>query len=120
MISSFFLLKGSLGLSVADIAELSKTRYGYSLQVVKNLAQQQTDTKIGLSLILASFMLQMVNLLWPMRIGDFGVSKLGVVIAVLVAILVLYSGLYASKHLTSKTEANVMTRLKQEVEAERR
>lgn len=120
LISSFFLLKGSLGLSVSDIAELSKSRWDYSPPVVKNLSKQQADTKIGLFLILASFVLQMINLMWPMRIGDFGVSKLGVVVAVLVAILILLSGLYASKHLTRKTEANVMTRLKQEVEADRR
>jgi uncharacterized membrane protein YccF (DUF307 family) len=57
LISAYFLLRCSLGLSAIDIAELSSTKWGYNTDVVKNLSQQQADAKIGFIIMLLSFIL---------------------------------------------------------------
>lgn len=75
LISSFFLIKGMLTLSAKDLAELSKSKWDYNTAVTKNLTQQRSDTIVGFALLLLSFLLQSINLLWPMRIDDFDVSK---------------------------------------------
>jgi vacuolar-type H+-ATPase subunit I/STV1 len=84
--SSYFLIKGVVSLSVKNIAELSQMRWGYHSGIVKNLTRQKADTTIGFVLLLASFVLSLINLLWPMRVGDFGVSKIGVIMALAVSI----------------------------------
>jgi hypothetical protein len=89
LLSSFFLIKSVITLSVKDIIELSVPKYDYNLDVAKNLCRQRADTIIGFTLLLLSFLLQLINMLWPMRINDFAVSKMGVAIAILAAILIL-------------------------------
>lgn len=82
LLSSYFLIKGKLNLSAKNLAELSKTKWDYSKAVAKNLTTERADTFVGFVLLLLSFLLQTINLLWPMRIGDFSVNKVGVVIAI--------------------------------------
>lgn len=99
IMSSFFLIRGTLYLSKKDLAELSSTKLGYNLDVAKNLCCQRSDTIVGFTLLLFSFGLQMGNLLWTMRIKDFGVSKVGVIAALIVSTAILVVALMVSNYL---------------------
>ena len=94
LISSFFLVKGAISLSVQDMIKLSQTTYGGTYRrMLKNLTQQKSNTIIGFVWLLASFFLTLINLLWPMRSCDFAVNRNGVILAVLVSI-VIFLGAY--------------------------
>lgn len=88
LISSYFLIKGKLSLSSKNLAELSKTRWGYNKTVTKNLTTERADTIVGCVLLILSFFLQMVNLLWPMRYRDLEISKTGVFIALITTVII--------------------------------
>lgn len=102
LLSSFFLIKSTLMLSTTDLVMLSSTKWGYDLAVAKNLCQQRADTTIGFVLLLLSFMLQLLNMLWATRIGDFAVNKTGVVAAIIVAVLIFFIA-YGASNLLYKT-----------------
>ncbi len=107
LIASFFLLRPNLGLSVQNVAEVSKSKWGYNLDVAKNLVSQAADTKVGLVFLLMAFFLQMGNLVWPMRIQDFGVSKIGIALAVVLSLVVFPVGLYISKAMSTRSTEKV-------------
>ncbi len=90
LLSSFFLIKGTLALSKKDLAELSTSKWGYNLDVARNLCHQRSDTIVGFALLLLSFFLQLTNLLWEIRIKDFAVNKAGVVIALITSVLIFF------------------------------
>jgi len=82
LISSLFLIKGSIGLSLNDMVELSLTKWGYNKEVLKNLAYNFINTKIGFIFILVGFIFQTITLLWPYTIDDVGgFDKAGVILA---------------------------------------
>lgn len=87
-LASFFLIKGVLVLSKNDLAELSTTKWGYNLDVAKNLCHQRSDTTVGFSLLLVSFLLQLINMLWEIRIKDFAVNKSGVILALIISFFI--------------------------------
>ena len=75
--AAYFLVRGSLVLSVTAIAELSETKWDHSLEIARSLTTQQADAWVGIVLLLIGFTLQMVNALWPLRYVDFEVSYVG-------------------------------------------
>ena len=75
LLASFFLIKGSLGLKANDIAELASTKFDYNPHVMNNLIEQQVNSEIGFILLLCSFILQGINMLWPMRFCDFEINS---------------------------------------------
>lgn len=89
--SSFFLVKGVVGMSLKNMAELSTTKYGYNLDVTRDLAGRKADTVVGSVLILLSFFLQSINFLRPMRWDDFDVNKAGFTIAIVVSIVIFFA-----------------------------
>ena len=91
IVSSFFLVKGVVGMSVKEMAERSKSGYGYTPSITENLALQKADTVVGAVLILLSFFLQSINFLRPMRWDDFGVNKIGLIIAIIVSIAIIFA-----------------------------
>lgn len=78
VIASFFWIRGSLTLSVKDMAALAGTYWNYNLPTLKNLASQKADSLIAALLLLLSFFLQFFNVVWPMRWKDFKIDKRGV------------------------------------------
>jgi hypothetical protein len=114
LISSIFLIKGSLLLSAKDIASLSSTYIGYNISSLKNLSNQQADTRIGAIVLLISFFLQMVNMLWPMRFCDFDINKKGVILGVCISLLIGIGFTYISKVISAKTQEQVKSILKAE------
>ena len=107
VISAFFLVRGIAFLSPQDLAELSKLKFQFDLNVARNLIYQRSDTIVGFSLLLLSFLLQMINLLWPMRIGDFAVNKKGVILALIVSTLLFMGSLATSDTLSRYTYKEV-------------
>jgi len=110
--SSFFLIRGTLALSKKDLAELSSTKFGYNLDVAKNLCRQRSDTTTGFTLLLFSFLLQLSNMLWEMRIKDFNVNKTGIIIAIIVSILIFFIANAVSNNLYSTSYRQVENMLK--------
>jgi hypothetical protein len=108
LLSSYFLIKGKLSLSAKDLARLSKTKWSYNKAVIKNLTTERADTIVGFALLLLSFLLQTINLLWPMRIGDFDVSKTGIVIAIITTAIILLIAIRLSVFLRSVFHKKVM------------
>lgn len=116
LMSSFFLIKGTFALSVKDMVELSLTKWGANTDVLRNLTFNRADTITGFFLLLFSFILQTINLLWPLRIGDFGVNRNGVILALIVSIMAFLIATYATKaiqkHFFHKAEVLLDERLK--------
>lgn len=88
--ASWFLLVGNLGLDVKMIAELASTKWGYNTEIAKTLAKQNSDTWMGLLLILVAFGLQLANSLWEMGWDDFAVNWKGVMLALFVGLITFF------------------------------
>ncbi|NQT00690.1 MAG: hypothetical protein HQ580_01560 [Planctomycetes bacterium] len=108
LISSYFLIKGMLSISAKDLAELSKTKWGYNKAVTKNFTTQRADTIVGFVLLLLSFLFQTINLLWPMRYVDFGVSTIGFIIAIITSAIILLTAIKSSSFLQRVFYKNVL------------
>lgn len=102
LISSFFLIRGTMYLSINDIAKLSGTYLGYNPNLLNNLCAQKVDYSIGWSLLLLSFFLQTCNLLWPMRINDFAINRIGLIIGILLSIILFTASIGIAKSWRSK------------------
>lgn len=96
VIAAFFLIKSVIWTTPKDMAELSQSKWTYSLAIAKNLARQKADTIIGFVLLMLSLFIALVNLLWPMRGVDFAVNRNGVILAVLVSIVIFVVAYKAS------------------------
>lgn len=115
LLSSFFLIKGILTSSIQDITELATPKWNYNLDVAKNLTRQRSDTIVGFVLLLLSFILQSINLLWPISWVDFAVNKKGVIVALVVSILVFFVAKGTSNFLFKNSYKQVENILKKQV-----
>ena len=109
--ATFFLAKGNLGLTPKVIAELAATKLDYNLDAVRSLSMQAADTWVGFALLLAGFVLQVANSLWPMRWKDFTVSRLGAIVGFGASALVLGVAYLASRFVMQQTQAEVVQML---------
>jgi len=114
LLSSFFLIRGTMSLSLEDLSEISKPKWGYHTGVAKNLVRQRVDTRVGFILLLLSFFLQTGNMLWPMRICDFAVNRKGVFVAIVVSILLFFSANFMSNVLYRNWYSRVEKMLKKQ------
>jgi hypothetical protein len=100
--ASFFLIKTNLGLSPKIIVELSIPHFDYQEETLRSLTKQTVNTRVGLFLLLLSFILQMGNALWPLRYRDFGVDWLGVLASIVFCVFALVISYYYSSHKSKK------------------
>jgi len=114
LFAGILLVRGSFVLKAKDIAELSSTKWGYNTDLVKSLSQQQTDSRLGVLLLMVSFVLQTVNLCWPMRWVDYGVDKWGAILGVVVPAIFFVGALLMSNFLSDKTQKEVSVILSKE------
>ena len=96
VMSAIFLIRGVIGMTPKDMAELSRMNWEYSLSAARNLAKQKAGTIIGFVLLMSGLVLSLANLLWEMRICDFRVSYKGIILAVLVSIIIFLASYQAS------------------------
>lgn len=116
VISSYFLIKSIIGMSVRDMAALSKSYFDVNLNTAKNLTQQKADVVVGFVLLLISIFLYLVNLLWPMRWIDFGVSWIGVFVSLVSSVVVFCAAKKSSQYLQQMYYKKVENALKDKVE----
>jgi hypothetical protein len=114
--ASWFLIKVNLSLSAKVIAELGTPYFDYHEETIRGLAKQKVDSRIGFILLLLSFILQMVNSLWPMSTDEFSTDKNGALISILFCIIVgtiafLYSN-HSSKRLFEQSMQIIKNRRK--------
>ena len=105
--AAFFLAKGNLGLSARVIAELSAMKLGHNPDVVRGLSVQRADTWVGVVLLLSALLFQLWNALWPLRIGDFGVNREGVILSLVFCAIVFGISWWVSHSYAGRTEAQV-------------
>ena len=100
LISAIFLIRGSISLSLNDMVELSLTKWGVNVEVLKNLSGNFVNTKTGFVFILSGFVFQVINLLWPYTIDDVGnFDKIGVVLALCFSLLSCIGALILTKRM---------------------
>ena len=102
LLSAYFLIESALNMSVKDMTKLSGSSFGYSLSALESYTKQKANTVTGFALLMASFTLALINLLWPMRFDDFIVNKKGVIIALVLSIIIFFISNYTSKKLSNK------------------
>jgi hypothetical protein len=108
LISTFFLIKGGLGLSAKDIFELSATPYGgYNNKLVQNFTQQKSDTIVGFVLMLLSFILSLIDLLMPMYCDEFAMNRKGLIAAIIFSIIIFFIAYTSSCCLQTKLYKDV-------------
>lgn len=115
VISSIFLIKGTLMLTPKDIGKLSSTFVGYNKSLASTYSHQKSDTTFGVALILIASTLQLINLLWPIRWVDLDINKLSVFLAVIFSIGVFYIALNCSNTLALKIQKDVADQLTTDV-----
>ena len=94
---SIFLLKGNIGLGAEEIAELSRTRLDYSVEVIRSLSGQRADTWVGLAMLIAAFFLSCWNAMVAPRIADLGPpDRRGIFLATAFAALTMVAGWIAA------------------------
>jgi hypothetical protein len=117
--SSYFLIKGVLVSSPKVIADLVSTRVGYSLSLAQNFCHQRADTIIGFILLICGSLLQGINLLWQLRIKDFGVNMTGAILAAILTVVIFFGAYKASDMLYKSHYRHVESILKSEEETSR-
>ena len=112
LLSSLLLIKGKITLSVESLAELSKSKWGYNLDVAKSLTQERADTIVGFIILLFSLFLQVANMLWPMRWSDFATNKKGIILALVTFAIISCIAYVSSNILQQKLYKQVTDILK--------
>ncbi len=113
LFAGILLVRGSFVLKPKDIAELSSTYWGFNKSLVESLSQQQIDAKLGVGLLLFSFLLQTINLCWPMTIDELGAAnRAGTILGVLVPFIFFLAALWISNALSERTQKQVAEILK--------
>ena len=113
LIASFFWIRGSLALSIKDIAALAGTYWNYNPATLQNLASQKADSLIAGLLLLVSFSLQSWNAMWPIRFSDFEINKKGVILSLSVSLVLFFICFAGASSLTKHYHSEAQTLLQQ-------
>jgi vacuolar-type H+-ATPase subunit I/STV1 len=106
--SAFFMVKASLGLSARDIAGLVGTYIGFNPHLIHSLTAQVTDYRVGTILLVLAFILQMINVLWPIRYIDFAVSRKGALLALIMGLFVFVAAYLVGDQWAAGLERTVL------------
>ena len=112
--AAWFLLRGDVGISVAQIAQLASTKWDYNSDVVVSLSKQKANSWVGLLVLLLAFVIQLSNSLWPMRWADFSVDRNGVWCSVIFGAIVLFFGNVTATRKASNISDNALMLLSAE------
>ncbi|MEK7156278.1 MAG: hypothetical protein AAB790_00520 [Patescibacteria group bacterium] len=69
-LSSFFMIRGVMKFSPAEMAKMSGARLGFNLEIGKNFASQKADTVTGFVLLMVSLLAQILSISQPVRFID--------------------------------------------------
>ena len=113
LISSLFLLKGSIGLSPKAIAELSSMKYRYNSDLVHTFSHQSVDTKIGVSLLILSFLLQLLQSFYPVS-DSSQLKNLKIILYALFSAIIVYISAYIfADHMANNLAKEVLEMFKE-------
>jgi|SRR5467141_970482 len=115
--SAIFLAKGNLGLTPAQIAELSSTKYDFNPDLITSFARQRADTWVGVAFLLLAFGLQLAHEFWPA--DDTGRRRAGVLGAVTFSLAIFVAGWFWARASVTATERKVKQILDQLAEPSR-
>lgn len=102
LLSAYFLIAGTLDMSLKNMTELSSTYFNYNLSALESYTKQKANTIVGFVLLLLSFILALINVLWPMRSSDFAVNFKGVMAALVLMAILFFISNYASQYFSNK------------------
>jgi len=102
LLSAYFLIAGILDMSLKNMTELSSTYFNHNLSALESYTKQKANTIVGFVFLLLSFILALINLLWPMRYSDFTVNYRGIMAALVLTIILFFISNYASKYFSNK------------------
>jgi len=106
--ASVFLIKSNFGLTPEVILKLSSSHVGYNSQMIKSLASQTADTKVGAILLFIAFICQLVSFFLIAKIKDSDLSLHGILISVGFCIIILTLAHYYSKNLSANNYNRAM------------
>lgn len=86
--STVFFYRGSIFISVSDMAKASSTMWGHNTSVARLLSSQRADVFVGVFLLMMSLVFQLINMFWPMRWNDFAINWKGALLAFITALVV--------------------------------
>jgi hypothetical protein len=97
--AAIFLARGSLVMDARTIAELSRiTHRGYNAPLVRSLAKQTADSRVGVVLLLAAFLLQLTGQLHGPVMSDIGpADPTGIFIALVIGVAALAAACVSSR-----------------------
>ena len=93
VISGWFLVQGTWGLTVVDIARLATAFGSGNTFAAENVARSVVNAQIGTVCLLASFVLQVFDQLLPQRLCDLDTNPIGMTLSLICSGL-LVGGLY--------------------------
>jgi hypothetical protein len=109
LVGAIFVIRVNIGLTPETIAKLSCTIQGWfqwataNKEAVSILAKQSADTRIGFIFLIIAFLLQMINLLWPMTLDELGaVNRPGVLISIGCCVILIFFAYCYSKYSANK------------------
>jgi len=114
-ISGVFLVKGSIGLSVQDIARLAKSYSGGTPFLAENLSRSLIDARIGAGYLFAAFTLQLVDLFKENTIGDIDMNPVGVMASVVASVVFFLVSLWLGRFFGER-HARVVKEILQETQ----
>lgn len=102
LLGSIFLVKGILKFSPDLIAEYSRTKWGYNLNHLKNISYQKADFLCGFTLVIFSFILEILNPLIPYRYFKFEKNIIEMVVILMAIIFFVIFSIIINNYLRNK------------------
>ncbi len=106
--AAVLLAKGNLWLSAQPVAEIWASQLGGDLEVVRALACQAGDTRIGVVLLLLALIMQMACLLSPPDIRNQEINMQGVVWAIFFSLVCFAGALFMSGYIAESMVQEVI------------
>jgi hypothetical protein len=103
--SAWFLGRGALLARPELLAELSRPKYGYNLDVAQNLAGQVAEVRVGTVLLLLAAAMQMAALLVPASYHPLAARRLVVIVLVVAAVIIEVGSILSTRMATAQYAA---------------
>jgi len=116
IISSVFLMLGSLTLTRRKIIKLSSSFYGGNIELAKNFSSSQIDTFIGFLFLLIAIVLQFVVFLIPTTFENLDINLNGLITGGVISIFIFTVSFCLRQIWTKNVENKVIAGMKKQWE----
>lgn len=112
-LSSFFLIRGVIKLTPAEMARISSTYFDYNPELVKSFAVQKADSVVGFVLLLISITIQAWIISQPLRWIDVGgLTMAQIIFSVIIFVPIVVTSQFSRRFLAYKYKKEVLEELK--------